>query len=225
MTGISCRLASTILAATGLALAIASGSHAQVSRQPAATATTAAPAAVAAAAPQKTQAELNAEREQLWDSPDMLRARAWLKDFCSKSAKVTPEMAQAYQKELQSMSTTQLKLWLLKFDEEEEQRQAQYQTFQAANAAGLQQAMAAHKQTQQAYAALNQAQSQAAQNAQGEINEQRAQAQQAQQDKQIEMSTPGPYGGYYGGGTYGPYPYGGYPFGGGGIQYHYHLYH
>ena len=36
------------------------------------------------------------------------------------------------------------------------------------------------------------------------------------------MSTPGPYGGYYGGGTYGPY--GGYPFGGGGIQYHYHLY-
>lgn len=218
MTGISCRLASIIFAATGLALAIASGSHAQVTtRQQAAT------AAPAAAAPQKTQAEMNAEREQLWDSPDMLRARAWLKDYCSKSAKVTPEMAQAYQKELQSMSTTQLKLWLLKFDEQEEQRQAQYQTFQAANAAGLQQAMAAHKQTQQAYAALNQAQSQAAQNAQGEINEQRAQAQQAQQDKQLEMSTPGPYGGYYGGGTYGPY--GGYPFGGGGIQYHYHLYH
>lgn len=220
MTGISCRLVSIILAATGLALAIASGSNAQVSRQPA---TAAAPATTAAAAPQKTQAELAAEREALWDSPDMLRARAWLKDFCSKSAKVTPEMAQAYQKELQNMSTTQLKLWLLKFDEEEQNRQAQYQQFQQANAAGLQQAMAAHKQTQQAYAAINQAESQAAQNAQGEINEQRAQAQQAQENKQLEMSTPGPYGGYYGGGTYGPY--GGYPYGGGGIQYHYHLYH
>lgn len=223
MTGISCKFASLILAVMGLALAIVSGSHAQVNRQAAPTAATAAPAAAAPAAPQKTQAEMTAEREALWDSPDMLRARAWLKDYCSKSAKVTPEMAQAYQKELQNMSTTQLKLWLLKFDEEEEQRQAQYQTFQQANAAGLQQAMAAHKQTQQAYSAINQAENQAAQNAQGEINEQRAQAQQAQQDRQLEMSTPGPYGGYYGGGTYGPY--GGYPFGGGGIQYHYHLYH
>lgn len=221
MTGISCKHASTMFAVAVLAIFFVSNVVAQVNRP---ATTTAAPAATAAPAPQKTQAELAAEREALWDSPDMLRARAWLKDFCSKSAKVTPEMAQAYQKELQNMSTTQLKLWLLKFDEEEQNRQAQYQMFQQANAAGLQQAMAAHKQTQQAYAALNQAESQSAQNAQGEINEQRANAQQSQENKQLEMSA-GPYGGgYYGGGTYGPYG-GGFPFGGGGVQYHYHLYH
>jgi len=222
MSGIFYRRAAIILAAASAAILFVSNTLAQGNR-PATTTTP--PAATAAPAPQKTQAELNAEREALWDSPDMLRARAWLKDYCSKSAKVTPEMAQAYQKELQSMSTTQLKLWLLKFDEEEQNRQAQYQMFQQANALGLQQAMAAHKQTQQAYAAINQAESQAAQNAQSEINEQRAAAQQAQQDKQIEMSQSGPYGGgYYGGGTYGPYPYGGY-LPGGGVQYHYHLYH
>src|SRR5690348_7734177 len=105
MTGISFRRASIVLAVAGLAISVAPWTFGQVSRT---TTTATAPAATAAPAPQKTQAELAAEREALWDSPDMLRARAWLKDYCSKSAKVTPEMAQAYQKELQTMSTTQL---------------------------------------------------------------------------------------------------------------------
>lgn len=207
MNAQSCRLATNALIAASVTLAAALVATAQ---SPAPTSGTSKP---------QSQAEINAEREKIWNSSDMLRARAWLQDYCSKSAKVTPEMAKAYQTELQNMSPTQLKLWLLKFDEQEEQRQQQYQMFQQANTAGLQQAMAAHKQTQQAYSALNQASTAAAQGEQADINAQRANAQSNAENKQIDQQTPygyygGPYGGAFGG--YGPY--------GGGVQYHYHLY-
>ncbi|HEX3601728.1 MAG TPA: hypothetical protein VHU84_16360, partial [Lacipirellulaceae bacterium] len=131
--------------------------------------------------PSNAQA-VQAEREEIWNSADMLRARAWLKDYCSKSAKVTPEMAKQYETELANMSPNQMRLWLMKFDEQEQMRQQQYATFQQANAAGLQQAVAAHRQTQQGYAAMNQAESAAANSEEGQINEQRQNEQGAQQD-------------------------------------------
>ena len=56
------------------------------------------------------QAAMDAEREQIWNSPDMLRARAWLKDYCSKSAKVTPELAKEYETELANMTPKQMKI-------------------------------------------------------------------------------------------------------------------
>ena len=159
-----------------------------------------------------SDAKLQAEPQELWDSPDMLRARAWLKDYCSKSAKVTPAMAKQYESELANMTPNQMRLWLMKFDEDEQQRQQQYAMFQQQNALGLQQAMAMHKQTQQAYSALNQAQSAAANNAEGQISEQRQVDQSNEENKMLYQ--PGPY--------YAPYNYG--PYGGAGIQYHYHLY-
>ena len=111
--------------------------------------------------PGNTQA-VQAEREEIWNSPDMLRARAWLKDYCSKSAKVTPEMAKQYENELANMSPNQMRLYLMKFDEQEQMRQQQYAMFQQANSAGLKEAVAVHRQTQQGYAAMNQAESAAA---------------------------------------------------------------
>jgi hypothetical protein len=78
---------------------------------------------------------IQAEREEIWESPDMLRARAWLKDYCSKSAKVTPEMAKQYESELANMSPNQMRLYLMKFDEQEQMRQQQYAMFQQQNSA------------------------------------------------------------------------------------------
>jgi hypothetical protein len=174
-----------------------------------------------AAAPADAAA-MEAEKEQIWNSPDMLRARAWLKDYCSKSVKVTPEMARQYESELANMTPNQMRIYLMKFDEEEQQRQQQNAMFQQHNEYLMQRAMAVHKQTQQGYAAMNQAESSAAQNAQQQFQEQRAQAQQNQENKQLDQ-TPyygGPYGGYfYGAGPgYGPWN------NGGGVHYHYHLY-
>lgn len=154
---------------------------------------------------------MQAERDEIWNSPDMLRARAWLKDYCSKSAKVTPEMAKQYESELQNMTPNQMRLYLMKFDEQEQVRQQQYAMFQNANAAGLRQAAAVHRQTQQGYAAMNQAETAAATQEESNVVEQRESEQNAQQDRMLD-------GGQYG------YPYSG-PYGfGGGIQYHYHFY-
>jgi len=152
---------------------------------------------------------MSAEREQIWNSPNMLRARAWLQDYCSKSARVTPEMARQYQTELQNMTPAQLKLWLLKFDHEEEQRQQQYAVFQQAHSRALSQAMAADRATQQSYAAINREQSQAAGEEQQQLNEQQQAEQTEQENKQIESAGP-----------YGPYGSPGY----GGVHYHFHLY-
>jgi len=175
--------------------------------------------------PQNTQA-VQAEREEIWNTPDMLRARAWLKDYCSKSAKVTPEMAKQYESELANMSPNQMRLYLMKFDEQEQMRQQQYAMFQQANSAGLKEAAAMHRQTQQGYAAMNQAETAAASHESSELTEQRESEQNAEQDKMNDTNAYGnPYGyGGYGGG-YGSYGYGA-PYGfGGSIQNHYHFYH
>jgi hypothetical protein len=158
---------------------------------------------------------VQAEREEIWNSPDMLRARAWLKDYCSKSAKVTPEMAKQYETELQNMTPNQMRIYLMKFDEQEQVRQQQFAMFQQQNSAGLREAAALHKQTQQGYAAINQAETSAATQEESNIVEQRESEQNAQQDSM------------FGGNLYGyPYGYGGYggPYGNGGaIEYHYHF--
>jgi hypothetical protein len=153
-----------------------------------------------------TPAKMDTEREQIWNSPDMLRARAWLHDYCSKSAKVTPELAKHYQTELQNLSAAQMKLWLLKFNHEEEQRQQQHALWQQAHASALSQAQAANAATQRAYASIEQGETEAATQEQQQLNEQTQAAQDLQEAKQLEAV--GPYG----------------PYGYGGIHYHYHLY-
>jgi hypothetical protein len=151
---------------------------------------------------------MDAEREQIWNSPSMLRARAWMQDYFSKSAKVTPEQAKEYLTELQNLTPAQMRLWLLKFDHEEEQRQQQQQLWQQAHAAALSRAMAANQATQQAYTAINRGENQAADVAQAQINEEREAQQNMAEAKQLEPV--GPYG-----------PLG---YGYGGLHYHYHLY-
>jgi hypothetical protein len=211
MTNLIHKLPIVAALVTSLTFVVVTG-HAQTTTQPART------FADSADAP-ASEAEMKAEREKIWNSPAMLRARAWLQDYCSKSAKVTPEMAKRYQQELENMTPSQMEVWLLKFNEEEEQRQQQHAYWQQANEARLKQAMAFRQQTQQAYENINKAQTESALNAQQQINEQRENAQINAQNRMEEM-TPAPYylrgPGYYGG--YGPY--------GdiGGTHYHYHLY-
>jgi hypothetical protein len=159
--------------------------------------------------PQSTSsAQMDAEREQIWNSPNMLRARAWMQDYFSKSVKVSPEQAKEYLKELQNLTPAQMRLWLLKFDHEEEQRQQQQQLWQQAHATALSRAMAVNEATQQAYSAINRGETQAAGVAQQELNEERQAQQNIAEAKQLEPV--GPYG-----------PLG---YGYGGLHYHYHLY-
>lgn len=182
--------------------------------QPAVMATKAAPSSTNAA----TSAEhIDAERAKIWDSPQMLRARAWLKEHDADSAKVTPEEAKEHQTELANLTPKQMKLWLLKFQHEEEINQQQRAMFNARRQAEVQQAMAAHQQMTQAYANINADANQAASNVEGSIKQQQEFAQQdglqkgADRDAAVNNLLAPPFSGW-----------GGYGYGYGGVHYHFY---
>jgi hypothetical protein len=169
--------------------------------------------------------EMEAERAKIWNSPAMLRARAWAQEYCQRSAKITPEEAKDYMVELQRMSPKQMKLWLLKFEEHEEMMAQQQAAFEQGRQASVQQAMAIHQSMQQAYGRINQDENEAAENAQQSINQQQENEEQANQSKleQMNATATRPLGGW----GYGGYPYGFGAYGGALMspQYHYHFHY
>ena len=175
--------------------------------------------AVTTAKPGTTSAtSVDAEREKIWDSPQMLRARAWVKDYCAHSAKISPEEAKEYEAELANLSPKQMKLWLLKFQHEEEMIQQQQQAFNQSRQADVAQAKALHKQMNQAYSNINADETKAAQTEEGSIKQQQEFAQEDSLQKTADqgaaatdLMTPF-FGGY---GAYGGYGYGG-------VHYHFH---
>jgi ABC-type Fe3+-citrate transport system substrate-binding protein len=189
------KLVSGSIVLATLCLAVVFSSHAQ-------TAGTASPSVSAA----NSQASMDAERAQIWNSPNMLRARAWLQDYCSTSVKVKPGEGEKYMNELANMTPTQMNLWLMKFDEEEDAKQQQKSLWKQAHSAALTQAMAADRNAQKSYSAISSEETQAAGQEEQQINEETQNQQNLEGDKQIEQ------------GAYGP---GGY---GDGIHYHFHLY-
>ena len=179
-------------------------------------------------------AAMDAERAKIWNSPAMLRGRAWLQDYCARSAKVTPEEAKQYMAELENMTPSQMKLWLLKFQEQEEMLHQQQAAFNMQRQAGVQQAMGVEKATQQAYANINQDETEKAQTAEQSINEQQQFSQQmglqksADRDYAATMNSM-PWGMAWA--NQSPWgPYAGYPMGGpgaygGGGAGHYHVHY
>lgn len=210
------KLIGGMLIATAACLGVALSSHAQFRSSPAAPATTTTaasqpaatqPAATKPAVP-AAEATMDPERAAIWNSPNMLRARAWLQEYCATSAKVKPGEAQQYLNELQNMSATQMKLWLLKFDEEEDRKQQQNAFWQQAHAAALGQAKTSDAATQKSYAAVETEENAAANQEQSQLSEEEQNEQAMQDTKQS--------------GPYTPYGQGYYP--GGGIHYHFHIY-
>ncbi len=170
----------------------------------------------------ETPKGMDPERVKIWNSPQMLKARAWMVDYCQHSARVSPEQTEEYLRELEKLTPVQMKLWLLKFEQEDEQRQQQYQAFQKAHHAALTHALAMQHAIQQSYADINRGETEAAQVEEGQLNQQRQQAAQLEESKMQELDTPGledsDLGGAYLG--YGAYPgYGGW----GGVHYHIHV--
>ena len=166
----------------------------------------------------KPNASVDAQREKIWDSPQMLRARAWVKDYCAHSAKISPAEAKEYEAELANLSPKQMKLWLLKFQHEEEMIQQQQQAFNQSRQADVSQAKAVHQQMQQAYSNINADETKAAQTAEGSVKQQQEFAQENSLQKTADQDAAAtdlmtPFFGGYGG-------YGGYGYGG--VHYHFH---
>ena len=151
-------------------------------------------------------ASMDAERAAIWNSPNMLRARAWLQDYCATSAKVKPGEGEKFMNELANMSPAQMQLWLMKFDEEEAGKQQQQAFWQQAHQAGLAHAMAANRAAQKSLASISQEETADANQEQQQLNVQQAEQQEEAADKQLGPVAPD-----------GDYP-------SDGVHYHFHLY-
>src|SRR3972149_3404484 len=202
------KLVGSILAVTAACLVAALASHAQTIRPTTPTVATPPPRTSTQPAASASPASMDAERAQIWNSSNMLRARAWLQEYCATSKNCKPGDAEKYMSELQNMSTTQMKLWLMKFDEEEEQKQQQRAFWKQAQATAMAQAKSGDRATQKSYAAIETEETGAANQEQSELNEEQQHEQTMQDDKQA--------------GPYTPYGQGYYP--GGGVHYHFHMY-
>jgi guanyl-specific ribonuclease Sa len=181
------------------------------------------PAGASASAP---AASVDAERLKIWNSPTMLRARAWVQEYCQRSATISPAEAQQYMTELEHLSPVQMKLWLLKFDNEEHMIRQQQSDFERTRQAGLSQATSMNAATQQAYGNINRDETAAAQGEQQSLSAEQQQA--ANRDLQNDASRDANDAAFNGPlfGAYGGYPYGGYnPAGvlGDGIHLHVHV--
>jgi hypothetical protein len=125
---------------------------------------------------------MSAEQLKIWNSPTMLRARAWVQEYCQRSAKITPEQAAEYMQELERLTPTQMKLWLLKFQEQEEMIQRQQAAFEKSRQADVQGALAAEQRTRQAYANINRDESAAA----GAAEQSLAETRQTATDRELQ---------------------------------------
>jgi hypothetical protein len=172
-------------------------------------------------------AEQETERAKIWNSPQMLRARAWAQEYCHASAKVSPQEANDYMNALHRMTPTQMKLWLLKFDHEQEMMKQQQAAFEAHRRAGVEQALSIDRGIQQSYGRINRDENEAAEVQERSLQEQQLNAQENERQNRDELNiddgeSAGGYGYGYGYGGYGYSPLGYGPYG---PSYHYHFHY
>jgi hypothetical protein len=139
-----------------------------------------------------TQAASDAEREQIWNGPEMLQARAWLDQYFAVSAQYTPKQAEEYLSGIKAMTPEEMRLWLSKFQQERQQRRQIAANGDQMRQNQLARNEAAIQRSQQAAAAYATGVSGAAMQ-----QEQRVQSQQSLQNQAIlqRQATVAPY--YY----------------------------
>lgn len=165
-------------------------------------------------APKKTAKILTEaeQQEKVWNSADMLRARAWLEDYFKLSAKYTPKEAQEYRDHLKNMTAKQMELWLMKFDHDRQMSKVRQQAFEKSRSTSLARDVAAIKQHNQALKDVNAGENKAAATVQKQVNLQQKEAFEMYRQRQSEASE------FWQNQMSGPY-YGGY-----GGDYHFHMY-
>jgi hypothetical protein len=124
----------------------------------------------------KTPEELEAEREKIWNSPEMRAAREWLVDHMARSAQITPSQSKRYMEELERLNAQQLKLWLMTFEEQQAERARQQQTFERAREQAVGNALRQNDARRQQAENINRNRDEAARQAQETLASQQQQA-------------------------------------------------
>jgi hypothetical protein len=174
------------------------------------------------------------ERDAAWNDPAMLRARAWLDDYCKSSDVVSEADAAAHMQALESMTPQQMRLFAMThhnvskshptvqathvhqqaLQHAQQVAASQQWWYQNVHKAEAQQAMQANAATQQAYSNISQEETAAANQAESQFQAEANVARENQASKLDELNNPYPTIGYGN-----PY-YSGYPD----THFHFHLY-
>lgn len=105
---------------------------------------------------------LDAERQQIWQSPDMEAAREYIQNYATRSVRFTPKVAAAYLAQLQRLSPTEMKAWLERFKAKQANLARSAEVAKAGRQMAVDQAVARQQARQQSYVNMKQAQSEAA---------------------------------------------------------------
>lgn len=181
-----------------------------------------------------TSGSTDAEHEAAWNSPEMLRARAWVTDYTKNNPALSEAEAAQHMQAMISMTPQQMKLFAAMHDSttkghpavhtQQVHQQALQSAQQAAAAqkwwmqnvhkAEMQRAMQANKATQQSYSNIASEETAAANQEESQLKAEQAAARENQDAKLDELNSPALDSVNY------PYQWGGYP----GTNYHFHFY-
>jgi hypothetical protein len=131
------------------------------------------PAAYPQAAPQngetaryeqepEEQADYDAQRQQIWNSPEMREARAMVMEYVRRSAQTTESEGRQFLLRLSQLSPNDMRSWLERYQQRRMRLAVQQSVGEAARQLAVEQAVSRQEATRQAFDNINQYQSAAA---------------------------------------------------------------
>jgi hypothetical protein len=128
------------------------------------------------------------DREKIWNSPEMLRARAWLEEYFRVTKKYTPEQKQEYRQHLEAMTGPQMEMWLMRFQQDRNMAQGQERAEDQSRNAALARGKAYRQQQQKSLNDINAGENKAAAREEKTLNQEQQFARSMYKQKQEEST-------------------------------------
>jgi hypothetical protein len=111
--------------------------------------------------PTTPRTDYDAERLKIWNSPEMMEAREWVRDHARRSVRFTPQDAEIYLARLRQMSPSQMQEWLRRYHAKQASIARSVEVSKAARQRSIARAQAWHQNVRQSYANIKLGQDQA----------------------------------------------------------------
>lgn len=79
--------------------------------------------------------EMEAKRQEIWQSKEMIEARAWLQDHFRRDAQISDEEATDYMAKLAALPPDEMQIWLINFQREHERQVQEGKSWRQTNRA------------------------------------------------------------------------------------------
>ena len=129
-----------------------------------------------------------AAREKIWNSAEMLRARAWVDEYLSVTKEYTPEQKAEYKKHLAMLTAPQMELWLMRYKHDRVAAKKQETSSRTARSAAISRDQAEIKQNQKSLRDIEKGENTAAANEEKRLKSEQTFARSMYKQKQRESS-------------------------------------